>query len=102
MTPCCNLSVTSHWDIGPTGGGKIKRRAMVTEVLTRSQVAQNGFHGVWSDAPNWRRRDAYRPVLTHRLVLCRAVLGAEYLSVDSAEPLVDAPGSSVFNINISW
>ena len=72
---------------------------MVTELLTRSQAAQNGFHSVWSDAPDWRRRYAYRLVITDTLVLCWAVFGAAYLSFDPVEPLVGAPQFSVFNVN---
>ena len=71
----------------------------MTELLTRPHAAQNGSSSVRSDAPNWRRRYAYRLVITDALVLCWAVFGAAYLSFNPVQPLVGAPQSSVFNVN---
>ena len=71
----------------------------MAEVLTRSQAANDGFSRIWSGAPNWPRRYAYRLVITDTLVLCWAVFGAAYLSFDAAGLLVGAPQFADFNVN---
>ena len=53
---------------------------MVTETLAHPQAGQNSFWSVRTEAPNCRRRHAYRLVITDVLVLCWAVFGAAYLS----------------------
>ena len=69
----------------------------VTGLLTHSQLARDHVHA--ADRPNWRRRYAYRLVITDALALCWAIFGAAYLSFDPTDPLVGAPQFSAFNIN---
>ena len=71
----------------------------MTDLLARPETARSDLFPTWTETSNWRRRYATRLVVTDVLVLCWAVFGSSYLSLNSVEPVVGAPRLGDYAVN---